>query len=205
MRFLTIVALLTSSVLCHAQTSVKVDEQNVDAETEVLSVNVDEGGVNLKAPGTAVDVDGSGVNLSAPGVGVDVTADGVVVDVAGVSVDVSGVASGVQTNSVEGRSETREDAPAPAEMRNISVSVGQKNYACTAGEGVSIKSTSSIYNITGPCDTVRVSGTGNVVNIDQVRRIELQGTGNALTWKRSYTEKAPITLVSGIGNSIDRQ
>jgi hypothetical protein len=185
MRHIATFALLFSAVFAHAQTSVKVDEQGVDVEV----------------PGVDVDIDESGVDVTVPGVDVDINENGVSVDVAGVDVDVSGV----ETNVVDGRGETRADAPAPANMRNISVSVGVKNYACEAGEGVSINSTSSMYTITGPCDTIRVSGTGNVINIDQVRRIELDGTGNALTWNRSLTNKLPITQVSGTGNVVNRK
>ena len=111
----------------------------------------------------------------------------------------------METNVGDGRAQTRLDAPAPAQLTDISVSVGVKSHQCRTGEGVEIRSTSSVYTITGPCDTVRVKGTGNVVTVTQVRRVELSGTGNSLTWGKALVGDKPITAISGIGNVISQE
>jgi hypothetical protein len=184
MRLLPLIVIASLCTFAHAQSTVKVDET----------------GVAVEVPGVDIDINEQGVDVDVPGVDVEINENGVGVALSEIDIDVP-----VETNVVEGRAQTRLDAPAPSELTNISVSVGTKSHQCRSGEGVEISSTSSVYTITGPCDTVRVKGTGNVVTVAQVRRVELSGTGNSFTWGKALVGDKPITQVSGIGNVIGQE
>ncbi len=201
MKMLAITVLSVYSAALGAQDG----RAGVDVEAPGVSAKVDTQGVVAEAPGVSARVDSDGVEVAVPGVEVDVSADGVRTEVAGVSVDIDAQtldALDVDTNSVQGRSETTADAPAPSTFTTISVSMSEKRYACKAGEGVAITGAGSVYILSGPCDTVRVSGTGNDVSIDTVRRIEVTGTGNSISWTKALVGKAPVTVVDGIGNGV---
>jgi hypothetical protein len=200
----TLISLAISASL-HAQNAAK--NVAVDVQAPGVRTQVDGEGVRAEAPGVSTDVSGEGVSVSAPGVDVEVSADGVRTEVAGVGVNIDAAtleALDVDTNSVQGRAETKADAPAPKTFTTINANMSEKRYQCKAGEGVAITGTGSVYTLSGPCDTVRVTGTGNDVSIDTVRRIEASGTGNSISWTKALVGKAPVTAVQGIGNDISQ-
>ncbi len=169
------------------------------------AVAVDKQGVHVAAPGTAVAVDAKGVRVGAPGAGVIIGADGISVQAAGTEVHVDPAAlesMNVPTSVSDGRAEDQTEPPVPVVWTELGVTGGLESHACKAGEGVSIKGTGSVYTLSGSCDTVRVAGTANVVNINTVRRIEVAGMGNNVTWKAAISAEKPITIIAGTGHVV---
>jgi hypothetical protein len=189
-------AFILAAALFASQVSPDGDTANVG----VAAVKVDAQGVSVDAPGADVRIDANGVTTNAGTTGVKVNAQGVEIGAGGASVKVA--MPDVPTSVVEGRTALKQDRPAPTQLSNISVSGNVKSYACKAGEGVSIQSTASVYTLSGPCDTVRISGTGNSVTVAQVRRLEVSGIGNVVKWKQALEGASPIAVVTGTGHVV---
>jgi hypothetical protein len=177
----------------------------VSAQAPETAIAVDKQGVHVAAPGTRVAVDAQGVRVGAPGAGVIVNSEGIRVKAAGteVSVDPAVLESmNVPTSVSDGRAANQTEPPAPVVWTELSVTGGLESHSCKAGEGVRIKGTGSVYTLSGPCDTVRVAGSANVVNISAVRRIEVAGIGNNVNWKSAIVGDKPITVVAGTGHVV---
>ena len=168
--------------------------------TEATAVKVDENGVTIAAPGAEVRVDANRVTTKSGTAGVKVASETVEIGTGEVSVQVA-MPDG-QTSAVQGRSVLKHDRPAPAKLSNISVSSNIKKYTCQPGEGVLIQSNASIYTLSGPCDTVRVGGTGNSVSVATVRRLEVSGIAHSVTWGKALEGSAPIAIVTGTGHAV---
>ncbi len=80
--------------------------------------------------------------------------------------------------------------------------VGTKaNYACQAGEAISIEGTSQVINLTGPCGSLVVSGVSAVVSVQQVESIALEGYSNQIRYGSNAMGTAPKIDSSGVSSS----
>ena len=185
------VSLLAAAALFVSQVSIG---------TDAASVKTDANGVRITAPGAQVRVDANRVTTKTGTAGVKVASETVEVGTGGASVKVA--TPNGQTSAVEGRTALKQDRPAPAKLSNISVSGNIKKYTCQPGEGVLIQSNGSVYTLSGPCDTVRVGGTGNSVSVATVRRLEVSGIGHSVKWGKALEASAPIAIVTGTGHAV---
>jgi hypothetical protein len=58
--------------------------------------------------------------------------------------------------------------------------------------------------LVGSCPGVAVSGTGHVVSIETVDRIDVVGAGHVVTYQHGVLRNAPTVNISGSGNSVLR-
>ena len=184
------VSLLAAAALFVSQVSIG---------TDAASVKTDANGVRITAPGAQVRVDASRFTTKTGTAGVKAS-ETVEVGTGGASVKVA--TPNGQTSAVDGRTALKQDRPAPAKLSNISVSGNIKKYTCQPGEGVLIQSNGSVYTLSGPCDTVRVGGTGNSVSVATVRRLEVSGIGHSVKWGKALEASAPIAIVTGTGHAV---
>jgi Protein of unknown function (DUF3060) len=95
-------------------------------------------------------------------------------------------------------------AIAAAQAQTTMTSSGQRRSIACDGETVQITGSRNTLTITGDCQKVDVAGTGNVVTIEAVERIEVTGTNNRVTWQRALRGDAPRVSRTGLGNTIAR-
>jgi hypothetical protein len=72
------------------------------------------------------------------------------------------------------------------------------------GQSVELEGTSNSFTLLGECPSVEVSGTGNVVKIEQVGRIEVTGVSNKVIWTRSLRGSRPKIEKTGLENSVQQ-
>ncbi len=79
---------------------------------------------------------------------------------------------------------------------------------CSNGR-VAVNGTGNVVTVAGYCPVAVISGTGNVLNIERVGRIEIKGTGNVVQYrylnpnpKNAKTKVHPAKIGGGMGNSV---
>lgn len=80
--------------------------------------------------------------------------------------------------------------------------VGEKVDLQCDGKPISISGSDNEVKLVGVCPKVIVSGTNNVVHIDQALRITVSGADNSITYKSAIKRKYAIVSKSGSGNSV---
>ncbi len=131
---------------------------------------------------STVRVDGSGVKVDAPGAHVQVGAGGVQLEAGGASLQVNGVSksnSDQDTLSITGVGDTRSY---PVENKDVEVSGANHNL-----------------KLTGKVKELEVSGSSNVVEVEQVSSVSVSGTNNRVV----YSGDKPEIELSGLGNHCE--
>lgn len=84
--------------------------------------------------------------------------------------------------------------------------VGQKvEHACTAAQpAVSVNGSGNQVTLTGECQRVEITGSNNLVTMEAVGRISVNGSANRATYVRGLGKKAPKIERTGVGNSVTK-
>ncbi len=80
---------------------------------------------------------------------------------------------------------------------------------CVDGR-VAVNGTGNVMTVAGYCPVAVIAGTGNILNIDRVGRIEIKGTGNLVQYrylnpspKNAKRKVHPAKVGEGLGNAIN--
>jgi hypothetical protein len=77
----------------------------------------------------------------------------------------------------------------------------QQTVAC-GDQNIALGGAGNTIVLTGSCPRLDVSGTGNVVSVEAVGRIEITGTSNSVGWVRSLAGNQPGQNLTGLGNRV---
>lgn len=78
----------------------------------------------------------------------------------------------------------------------------QSSHECETAEQITVSGVGQNITLAGACGALRVSGTGNNVNIAQVEAIEVVGTSNVLRFGSNAAGGKPRLKNVGMGNSV---
>ncbi|MFP2911097.1 DUF3060 domain-containing protein [Pyxidicoccus sp. 3LFB2] len=78
-------------------------------------------------------------------------------------------------------------------------------HACTPATEVEIAGASNTVTLTGECKSVTVSGSSNKVKVEAVKSITVEGSDNAITWKRGHGKAKPKVSRSGVNNKVSQE
>ena len=78
-----------------------------------------------------------------------------------------------------------------------------KTIACE-GRRILANGTGNRYKFTGECSALLVSGVGQTITVEKVGRINVNGTGNKITYAEGLDGKEPKVSNAGTGNSISK-
>ena len=72
---------------------------------------------------------------------------------------------------------------ASAQERVIASSTSVRSVTCQSGDSVRVTGSANLVNIHGPCDALIIEGQGNAVTIDSVHRVTLTGNLNHVAYR----------------------
>ncbi len=80
---------------------------------------------------------------------------------------------------------------------------GTRAHMCRASENVTISGVNQQINLSGVCGNLVVSGTNNVVRVEQVEAIDIEGTSNKIYYGSDAKGSKPSVRNSGMSNIVD--
>jgi hypothetical protein len=80
----------------------------------------------------------------------------------------------------------------------------KKSIACKTGDTAEIAGNGNTVAVTGACASVRISGNGNKVTIDQAGAIDAPGNKNTITWHGGLAGKDPQVSNLGTDNTVTK-
>ncbi|TSA87518.1 DUF3060 domain-containing protein [Deinococcus detaillensis] len=91
----------------------------------------------------------------------------------------------------------------PVQTRRVRVQPTQTNRTlrCNGGN-LNLRGSGQRLTILGNCAAVNITGSRNVLSVERVGQISIQGSGNRVTWKAALSGAKPLLRVSGTGNTV---
>ena len=73
------------------------------------------------------------------------------------------------------------------------------------GRSFRVQGTSNTVNLTGQCQTIKVTGKSNRVDVEAVAAINVSGIENQVTWEQGVNNRPPSIASKGINNSVSKK
>jgi Protein of unknown function (DUF3060) len=169
------------------------DDKKVSTSAGGASVEVkssgDKGSVEVKGSGDSgsVAVNGSGNDGSVVVKGSGEGNNSVTISAGGIAV-----------------SDSANDSEKGGDVVKISGMNQRLSYECK-DRSYSVEGTSNTVTLSGQCQSLRVTGTTNQVDVESVATINVSGIRNRVTWERGVNNKRPTISNSGINNTISEK
>ena len=80
----------------------------------------------------------------------------------------------------------------------------KQTIRCGPKNRVEVNGSGHTLELTGECERVEVNGMGNTVNVEAAATIEVNGTNNAVTWKRGVGADKPKVSRTGVNNKVSQ-
>ncbi len=71
-----------------------------------------------------------------------------------------------------------------------------------SGAGVTVRGSRQRLTLLGSCAQLSVTGSQNVITVERVGRIQIQGSRNTVLWKVALGGSSPSLRLSGSGNTV---
>ncbi|AZI44760.1 DUF3060 domain-containing protein (plasmid) [Deinococcus psychrotolerans] len=89
----------------------------------------------------------------------------------------------------------------PVQTRRVQPTQTNRTLRCNGGN-LNLRGSGQRLTILGNCAAVNITGSRNVLSVERVGQISIQGSSNRVTWKAALSGAKPLLRVSGTGNTV---
>lgn len=80
-----------------------------------------------------------------------------------------------------------------------------KTIEATSEKNIRIEGTNNKITIIGACNAIKIEGVDNVVTVDEVKSVSIEGTGNKVNYKKTTAADGElVTATAGVNNKITK-
>jgi hypothetical protein len=168
-----------------------------------------QGQVKLGADGTIqvtdgkkkVEIGGGKVTVKKDNKTVDTEGGKVTAEKGGKKVEIQGA----QVQAEDDAEDSDQGEVAVGSVIEVNGSGSTRTIRCGPKGQLEINGSGHHLTVTGECESVEVNGTGNTVSVEATAVLDVNGVGNAVTWKRGVGAAKPKVSRTGLNNTVSQE